>query len=257
MESVRLYLRFWWVPYSASTWRRFAYALIAPPLAIVSIILVLAGHMPRAAEYQRRLAQALIVPATHQRTAARAHRTAIVAALVALAVGVACWLLLWPFTFTILPLPLAAACVALALTGRVPTLTRRPRPMTGTRVLVRALISLAVGLVGWLLLAYLPVFALGNLAFPFLTIVGRPPAYGGPPPPWDLLFHLRISYDSGVWASTYHDSNGGPTLAGAWTYHAGQFVVAYFPLFAWAIRGLTWLHGALALAVARAIQRAP
>jgi hypothetical protein len=50
-----------------------------------------------------------------------------------------------------------------------------------------------------------------------------------PPPRQHLGRHLSTS-------------DGGPTLAGARTYHAGAFVVTILPLLAWTIRGLTRLQ---------------
>jgi hypothetical protein len=41
-----------------------------------------------------------------------------------------------------------------------------------------------------------------------------------------------------VWASTYYDAWGGPTLAGAWAVHAMGAMLLVFPPLAWAIRGL-------------------
>ncbi|MEH0984604.1 hypothetical protein [Micromonospora sp. CPCC 205556] len=54
-----------------------------------------------------------------------------------------------------------------------------------------------------------------------------------------------------VWASTYHGSWGGPTLAGAWAVHGIGVMLLLFPPAAWAVRGLLRVHGRLiGLAVA-------
>jgi hypothetical protein len=192
----------------------------------------------------------------------------IAVSVVMLAIGVACWLLLWRFTSAILVVPLAVNALALALVGRAPAAARYQRSLarrlaggsahrwTGARVAVHSVASLAIGAVAWTLLAYLPLFAVGNLALPLLryTSFDAPahgaPAYGGPAPPWDLWLGIhRVPYHGSFWASTFYHSNGGPTVAGAWAYHAGQFLVTFLPLFAWVIRGLTrqqaWLTQAL------------
>jgi len=251
--SMRSISAFWRVPYGADTWRRFGYAVATPPLAIASLALVLAGRADTAARHQRRLASSLVgLPASEPRTRPTDRKVIGMSAIV-MAVGLACWLR-WRFTFTLVALPLTVNCVALALAGRAPAVARFQRRLAGrlaggsghrrmgTRVAVQSIAGLAVGLAAWMLLAYLPIFTLGNLAFPLVNFVGDAPAYGGPPLPWDLWRYVRISYDGGIWTSTYPTSNGGPTLAGAWAYHAAQFVVALFPLGAWAIRGLTRLH---------------
>jgi hypothetical protein len=265
MSKLRMLLAFWWIPYSASTWRRFTYAILAPPLAVVSLVLAVAGRTEVAARYQRRLARKLVGSPASEPPRRPRDPTVIAISVILLAIGLACWLLLWRFTYAILALPLTVNCLALALAGRAPArYRRRParRPAggsatqrTGVRLVACSIATLAVGLVSWVLLAYLPFFVLGNLAFPLLDYVSldaahAAPAYGGPPLPWDLWLGLhRVSYHGNVWASTYHDSNGGPTLAGAWAYHAGQLLVTFFPLFAWVIRGLTRLPARLTQAL--------
>src|SRR6266536_625670 len=249
MQKVRKLLAFWWIPYSASTWRRLAYAVLAPLLAIVGLVLAVAGRADAAARYQRRRA-------------------------VSLAAGVACWLLLWRFTYAVLAVPLAANFVALTLAGRVPAanrlqhrLARRlagermPRRI-GARVAAQSVASLVVGLISWTLLNYLLVFfVLGALAYPLAHYVDfsfNNPSYGGPPPPWAFWSGIhRVPYHGSVWASTFTHSNGGPTAAGAWAYHAIQFVVTLFPLLAWALRGLTRLQGWLTQALLGSLAASP
>src|SRR6266540_653653 len=238
-------LAYWRASYSADMFRRFAYAIAALPLASLSLVLMLAGQGQKAARFQRQLAGKLVWPETGQAPTRPTSPKVLAASIIILAVGVACWLLLWRFTYALLPLPLAANCLALILMGRIPAMARYQRRMasgpsrpvphrTRARVAVHSIAMVAVGLICWLLLAYLLVFAVGNLAFPFLISTGSAPAYGGPPPPWVLLSNLRISFDRSIWARTYD---------------AAQFVVMLYPLLAWAIRGLTWLQGWLTQAL--------
>jgi hypothetical protein len=116
-----------------------------------------------------------------------------------------------------------------------------------------SLACLLVGFVAVALLNYLVFFTLADLAFPVAehyVALGPDPAYGGPPLPWDLWLGIhRVPYHGGFWASTYRTSNGGPTLAGAWTYHTVQQFVTIFPLLAWTIRGLTRLAAWLTQAI--------
>jgi hypothetical protein len=262
VKTMSALLAFWRMPYSASMFRRFAYSIAGPPLAVLSLALALAGHGQQTARYQRHLAGELVWPKAGTSPTRPANLKVIAASVIILAVGVTCWLWLWRFTYALLPLPLAAGCLTLVLAGRIPAMNRYQRRMAGdlvneervpqrlgVRVVVHSIAMVVVGLVCWLLLAYLLVFAVGNLAFPFLDNTGVAPTYGGPPPPWVLWSNLHFSFDSSIWASTYNDSNGGPTAAGAWAYHVGQFLVALYPLFAWAIRGLTWLQGWLTQAL--------
>ena len=274
MQKVRKLLAFWWIPYSASTWRRLAYAVLAPLLAIVGLVLAVAGRADAAARYQRRLAVSLI-GAPADGPPRRPTPPAIIAiSAVILAAGVACWLLLWRFTYAVLAVPLAANFVALTLAGRVPAanrlqhrLARRlagermPRRI-GARVAAQSVASLVVGLISWTLLNYLLVFfVLGALAYPLAHYVDfsfNNPSYGGPPSPWAFWSGIhRVPYHGSVWASTFTHSNGGPTAAGAWAYHAIQFVVTLFPLLAWALRGLTRLQGWLTQALLGSLAASP
>src|SRR6266536_2738576 len=209
MQKVRKLLAFWWIPYSASTWRRLAYAVLAPLLAIVGLVLAVAGRADAAARYQRRLAANRLQ-----------HR------------------------------------LARRLAGE-----RMPRRI-GARVAAQSVASLVVGLISWTLLNYLLVFfVLGALAYPLAHYVDfsfNNPSYGGPPPPWAFWSGIhRVPYHGSVWASTFTHSNGGPTAAGAWAYHAIQFVVTLFPLLAWALRGLPRLQGWLTQALLGSLAASP
>jgi hypothetical protein len=169
MSKVRTLFAFWLVPYGASTWRRFAYALAVVPTAIGSLSLALVGRSGAAARYQRHLASKLVgTPADEPPR--RPTDPAVLAMSVGMtAVGVACWLLLWRFTYAILPVPLVASCLALVVAGRAPArLGRRPARGSlglpvgaptlrwmGMRVGVHAVAGVMVGLVCWTLLSYL------------------------------------------------------------------------------------------------------
>jgi hypothetical protein len=261
MSRLRTLLAFWLIPYGASTWQRFAYALVVVPTAIGSLPLALAGRSEAAARYQRDLASRLVgTPADEPPR--RPTDPAVLAISVGIAaVGVACWLLLWRFSYAILPVPLVASCLALVVAGRAPARLRR-RPARGSlglpvgaptlrwmgaRVGVHAVAVVVVGLVCWTLLSYLAFFALANLGFPFrLAVWINESASGGPPGPWALWSTLhRVPHAGSIWAARYPTSDGGPTLAGAWAYHAAAFVVTIFPLLAWMLRGLTRLQSRL------------
>ncbi|MEO7837017.1 MAG: hypothetical protein ABIS21_05195 [Acidimicrobiales bacterium] len=82
------------------------------------------------------------------------------------------------------------------------------------RVFGHAILSLPLGVLGWIILALMVPNSLRNLAYPFF-------------------------------AGDYSHSWGGPTLAGAWAVHAG-LVLVMLPGWIWLLRGLTHLQGALA-----------
>ncbi|MFG1886719.1 hypothetical protein ACGFIR_02470 [Micromonospora sp. NPDC049051] len=52
-------------------------------------------------------------------------------------------------------------------------------------------------------------------------------------------------HDGSVWASTYYDAWGGPTLAGAWAVHGVGAMLFVFPLLGWVVRGLLRLQAVL------------
>jgi hypothetical protein len=260
MGTMPKILAFWRVPYSVNTARRLGYAVLAPVLAVVGLLLTVVGQANTAARYQRRLAAALVGSPAGEPLNRPRERKVVIASAIMLAVGLACWLLLWQFTYAILAVPLTVNFLALALAGRAPAASRFTRRLAsrlaggaprwmGARVAGLSVAIALVGLVCWSLVAYLAVFAVGGLAFPFLDYSGKVPSYGGPPLPWSLLSHVRLSYHDTMWASTYHHSNGGPTAAGAWAYHAAQFLVTFFPLIVWMIRGLTRLQAWLTQAM--------
>jgi hypothetical protein len=268
MSRLPTLLAFWRIPYSASTWRRFAYVLVALPLAILSLPLAAAGQAEVAARYQRRLARGLVGTLAEEPPRRPTDPTVVALAAAVMLVGVVCWLLLWRFTYAVLALPLVVNFLALALLGRAPAVARyrqrlarrlagpagEPAPgRTGQRVAAHALASLVIGFVGLMLLNYLAFFTLADLVFPVAAhyvALGPDPSYGGPPLPWDLWLGIhRVSYHGSFWGSTYYTENGGPTLAGTWAYHTAQQFVMIFPLLAWAIRGVTRLQGWLTQAL--------
>jgi len=261
MSRLRTLFGFLLVPYEASTWRRFAYAVVAVLAGFVSLLLALVGLGKATARSQRHLVRRLVGMPADEPPRRPAGPALIAVSAVITAVGVACWLLLWRFTYAILPIPLAGSLLALVLTGRRPARFRRRRahgPAAGStprwmsaRVAVQSIAGIMVGLACLTLLSYLAFFALANLGFPFrLAYWIKESASGGPPAPWALWSTLhRVPHHGSIWAATYPTSDGGPTLAGAWAYHAGSFLVTIFPLMAWTIRGLTrlqaWLTQAL------------
>jgi hypothetical protein len=60
--------------------------------------------------------------------------------------------------------------------------------------------------------------------------------------PFRPFVGLHGNDGGGIWASTYHGSWGGPSLAGAWIVHAAQMMLIVFPAMAWAVRGLLRLR---------------
>ena len=60
--------------------------------------------------------------------------------------------------------------------------------------------------------------------------------------PFRPFIGLHGNDGGGIWASTYHGSWGGPSLAGSWAVHAVQMMVLIFPVLAWATRGLVRLR---------------
>ncbi len=270
MSRLRTLFGFLLVPYGTSTWRRFAYAVVAVPGAVVSLLLALVGLGRTAARLQRRLVRGLVATPAGEHPRQPASPALVAVSVVITAVGVACWLLLWPFTYAVLPIPLAGCLLALVLAGRRPAGPWRRRPRrpgaepsprkptprsTGARVAVQSLAAIMVGLVCLTLLSYLAFFALANLGFPFrLAFWIKESASAGPPAPWALWTTLhRVPHQGSIWAATYPTSDGGPTLAGAWAYHAGSFLVTIFPLMAWTIRGLTRLVAASKASTARSL----
>jgi len=63
------------------------------------------------------------------------------------------------------------------------SLTLSGRAWTQPPGVLLSLLILAVGAVSGALLQYFVVFAIGGLAFPFVSFSGAGPSYGGPPAP--------------------------------------------------------------------------
>ncbi|HYY81329.1 MAG TPA: hypothetical protein VFD04_19435, partial [Actinomycetes bacterium] len=118
MARLRTLLGFWLVAYGASSWRRFAYALLVVPAAAAGLALGLAGRGEAAARQQRRLAGRLVGSPGERRPGRPADPAALAVAAGVTAAGVGCWLLWWRFTYAILPVPLLAGCLAVLLAGR-------------------------------------------------------------------------------------------------------------------------------------------
>jgi hypothetical protein len=113
---------------------------------------------------------------------------------------------------SVIAVPLALRSVARA-SGRRPG---------ADRAVARAVLAVPIGIASSVLTAVLAFLTLINvLAYPFRPYLGLP-GNGGD-----------------IWASRYADSWGGPTLAGAWTVHAGLVLLIVVPVLAWAVRGLT------------------
>jgi hypothetical protein len=89
-----------------------------------------------------------------------------------------------------------------------------------SRRFVRGMLALPLAVATTAFTAMLAGLVLINLGYPLRPILGL----GG--------------HDGNVWASTYYDAWGGPTLAGAWTVHAIGVMLFVFPSLAWTIRGL-------------------
>jgi len=110
MRLLRTIGSFWRIAYSASTLRRFGYAVLALPLSVVCLLLALTGQAQAAARYQRRLASRLAsVPVAEagspQRGAPAPRRMgARVAAhaVASLPLGLACWAVLQFLAFMLL-----------------------------------------------------------------------------------------------------------------------------------------------------------
>src|SRR6266511_4256916 len=98
MRLLRTIGSFWRIAYSASTLRRFGYAILALPLSVVCLLLALTGQAQAAARYQRRLASVPVGEAGSPQRGAPAPRRmgARVAAhaVASLPLGLACWAVL-------------------------------------------------------------------------------------------------------------------------------------------------------------------
>lgn len=89
-----------------------------------------------------------------------------------------------------------------------------------SRRFVRGVLALPLAVVTTAFTAVLAGLVLINVGYPLRPILGL------------------SGHDVSVWASTYYDAWGGPTLAGAWAVHGMGVMLFVFPPMAWAIRGL-------------------
>ncbi|GAB3151551.1 hypothetical protein GCM10027290_41030 [Micromonospora sonneratiae] len=144
-------------PFTADTWRRTAYAMIALPVTLVSVPLALVGGP--AGRLQRRVARSLL-----RLDVAEPQRT-------------------------------------------------------GVRALVHAVLAVPLSLLVLLITAYGWSIALLNLAYPARMLLG--------------------------WGAGGPDAWGGPTLIGAWAFHAVFGGLTFLLAMPWIVRGLTWLQGRL------------
>ncbi|MER7268855.1 hypothetical protein ABT344_11180 [Micromonospora carbonacea] len=85
----------------------------------------------------------------------------------------------------------------------------------------RGLLAVPIALANAALTATLLGLTFINVAYPLRRYIGLGGNSGG-----------------GVWASTYDNAWGGPTLLGAWVVHGGGILLLVVPTLAWAIRGL-------------------
>lgn len=114
--------------------------------------------------------------------------------------------------------------VAIPVAVRDVVRATRRRPGSA-RAFGRTLLALPVAVLASVLTALLGLVAVINvLAYPFRGYLGLPGRTGD------------------IWSSDYHDSWGGPTLAGAWAVHAAIAVLVVIPALALAVRSLLGLQ---------------
>jgi hypothetical protein len=103
--------------------------------------------------------------------------------------------------------------------------------------------AVVVSLVGWLLAQWVAFIVLINVAFPVRDwlMSERHDANAGLLPWRNFAPHVP-AHTGNIWASTYYDSWGGPTLAGAWAVHAGLVLLVLVPVVVWLLRGLARLQ---------------
>jgi len=89
-----------------------------------------------------------------------------------------------------------------------------------SRRFVRGMLALPLAVTTTALTVVLAGLVLINVAYPLRPIL------------------RLVDHDGSVWASTYYDAWGGPTLAGAWAVHGIGVMLFVFPPLAWAIRSL-------------------
>jgi hypothetical protein len=129
---------------------------VAPVIAIASVLPTVAGKAPTAARYQRRLARRLVGLPSSEPLNRPSSPKAIGVAFIVLAVGLACWLLLWQWMYAILAVPVIVNFLGVALAGRAPFIGRymrrlaqrlAPRRADGSaaRVVVHAVLHVSDG----------------------------------------------------------------------------------------------------------------
>lgn len=152
--------------------------------------------------------------------------------------GPAAWLRA-PFTadtwrrtgYALIALPIGLVSVPLALVGGpAGRLQRRVArsllrlevgepARTGVRALVHAVLAIPLNFLVLLITGYGWSLVLLNLAYPARPLIGL--GVGG----------------AGAW--------GGPTLAGAWAFHALTGGLGFLLVMPWIVKGLTWIQGRL------------
>lgn len=163
------------------------------------------------------------------------------------------------FGYALLGLPVGIAGLVLAVVGRAATAARwqvrlgerladmpaaepRTERLAG-RVVVQSAVTAVISAVSWLILQYTAFILLINIAYPWRDyLIAEHHAENAPPIPWlDFSIH-QPPHPEHIWASTYHDAWGGPTLAGAWSVHAALTLLVFYPIVAWLVRGLVRLQ---------------
>lgn len=165
------------------------------------------------------------------------------------------------FGYLLLGLPMGVAGVLLAAVGRSGTADRCWRRLAtgvagvppervvppGWRVAAGSAGAVVTGVAGWLMVQWFAFILLINIAYPFRGyLMAEDHAENVGALPWlDFAPHAPTRAGN-IWASTYHGSWGGPTLAGAWAVHAALTLLLLFPIVAWLLRGLARLQLRLA-----------
>ena len=95
---MRKVLSFWVTPVRASTWQRFGYAVVGPPVCVVCLALALTGHTATAARLQRWLTGR---PAAERADPAR-WLNVVACSVAGLAIGLVAWVLLQDLAYLML-----------------------------------------------------------------------------------------------------------------------------------------------------------
>lgn len=158
--------------------------------------------------------------------------------------------------YLLLGLPVGLAGLLLVVVGRAGTAARCWRwlavrvagaaggpPVGAVRVAGGSLGAAVVSLAGWLVAQWVAFIVLINVAFPFRDWL-MPERHGANAGilPWSDFAPHSPAHPVDIWASTYHGSWGGPTLAGAWAVHAGLVLLVLVPVTIWLLRGLARLQ---------------